>query len=317
MGMSGIKLRTTTTQIECKLKPEELLNHGSELANVLQSINAEEDRKKSFNEQVKSVITELESKRNKLSNLIRSRAEFRDIDVDFIMLDDATVKEVRLDTGDTLIVRPARPEESQLALQMFEQREAKAQAEQGVLEVEKTSTGSNITETPEGPTPEATREVIPIQNMPHSEIPPEVLEIAKEFGGEVHKLNWTPEEAKEIIKGQSEADKLFASIPSGSEQAEPEKPSKLPKKAKTVISSFVVKIAQGTERHILSCNGITVKNSTLKAGVMDLFKQLGETADNPRAMVNSILKKYPPCSERNQVINILETGEMLAEGGNN
>jgi hypothetical protein len=98
------------------------------MAFTVQQIAAEEDRKKTFNEQVKSVMTELEGKMNRLSNMIRNRAEFRDVDVDFIMLDDATIKEVRVDTGETIIVRPARPEEQQLAMDIFEAEEQAAQA---------------------------------------------------------------------------------------------------------------------------------------------------------------------------------------------
>ena len=101
----------------CKLTDAELREKARELATTVQEISAEEDRAKNIKDQLKATMSELSSRQTRLAGEVARGEVYRSVDVEY-RIEDAgdIIQEVRLDTKETLISRPARDEERQMAL---------------------------------------------------------------------------------------------------------------------------------------------------------------------------------------------------------
>lgn len=102
--------------LACKLTDEELRAKSDELAQTVQDTANEETRQTDLKSQMKAKMTELQSRQTQLASHISRREEYRDVQVEIILVGDGKVKEVRTDTGEVLITRPGREDELQMVL---------------------------------------------------------------------------------------------------------------------------------------------------------------------------------------------------------
>ena len=100
--------------LACKLTDEELRAKSDELAQTVQDTANEETRQTDLKSQMKAKMTELQSRQTQLASHISRREEYRDVQVEILLIGDGKVKEVRTDTGEVLITRPAREDEIQM-----------------------------------------------------------------------------------------------------------------------------------------------------------------------------------------------------------
>lgn len=107
------RIRTETRRLPVVLSDEELEGLSQELAQAIQDRKVEEERQKSAKSVMKGTMEGFEAKMQRLStNIVRKEIE-RDVEVD-LMLDLFHVTEVRRDTGEVVLTRPAMPQELQL-----------------------------------------------------------------------------------------------------------------------------------------------------------------------------------------------------------
>ncbi len=106
-------IETVTRHLPCKLNDDELRVFGDDLAQSALDIEAEEENQKTVKEQLKSRLSGLKTKFNKLVRIVSRREEYRDIEVIIELLAGGIVRETRTDTDEILMTRPAKPEEKQ------------------------------------------------------------------------------------------------------------------------------------------------------------------------------------------------------------
>lgn len=109
-------LKTETRFLPCKLTDEEWAQRASECATTTNDCETEEARQASVKAELKARMSELESKRKQLAEIVQRREEFRDVEVQHI--GDATlrVQIIRTDTGEVLGTRAMTEQERQEAL---------------------------------------------------------------------------------------------------------------------------------------------------------------------------------------------------------
>ena len=100
--------------LACKLTDEELRAKSDELAQTVQDTANEETRQTDLKSQMKAKMTELQSRQTQLASHISRREEYRDVQVEILLIGEGKVKEVRTDTGEVLITRPSREDEIQM-----------------------------------------------------------------------------------------------------------------------------------------------------------------------------------------------------------
>jgi hypothetical protein len=176
---------------------------GREVSSVVQDLYNEEASQKNIKDQMKEKISELEAKLKRLSSIVHSGEEYRDVKVQMMIGDNNIVTVVRLDTGEIVEgPREARPEEAQLAMQLFEQEAEAAKAEETKSEVivpppppeifaldQPNTVDAEFKEVVEESTGPGTTSV---QDMPHSDYVPPAEEPEKLVKRSHHKKK-TPE----------------------------------------------------------------------------------------------------------------------------
>ncbi len=104
--------------LPCQLTEDELKQKAKELATTVQEISADEDRSKNIKDQLKATMSELSSRQTRLAGEVARGEVYRLVDVEYRIDDEGgLIQEVRMDSGETFISRPARDEERQLTLQ--------------------------------------------------------------------------------------------------------------------------------------------------------------------------------------------------------
>jgi hypothetical protein len=103
--------------LPCKLNEAELNVKGHELAQTVQEINSEEVRQKGIKDQLKARLSELQSRQTSIALIIAQHEEYREVPVLVKLRKDGTAEEVRMDIGETLVIRPLHDDEKQLKLE--------------------------------------------------------------------------------------------------------------------------------------------------------------------------------------------------------
>lgn len=99
------ELRETVRQLAVPLADGELLRLGSDLASVNQEIETHAAKEKDVKSQLKAERDSLESRRTKISALVRAREERREVRCSVRFLDSEQVQVVRLDTDEVVETR--------------------------------------------------------------------------------------------------------------------------------------------------------------------------------------------------------------------
>ena len=107
-------IKKVNKYLACKLTDEELRAKSDELAQTVQDTANEETRQTDLKSQMKAKMTELQSRQTQLASHISRREEYRDVQVEILLIGEGKVKEVRTDTGEVLITRPSREDEIQM-----------------------------------------------------------------------------------------------------------------------------------------------------------------------------------------------------------
>ena len=109
-------LKVHTQMLATVLTQEELLAQAMELANTVQAMGAEMELQKNLKDQMKAKLSELQAKQTRLSIVIATGKEYRNVEVELHLVEGGLVQEVRLDTGDIILTRPPHDSERQLVL---------------------------------------------------------------------------------------------------------------------------------------------------------------------------------------------------------
>ena len=112
-----MKLRIESKYLVCKLTSEERIEKGKELAKLCQDINDKEALEAERRKEAKNTIEYMEAQRDSLLAVVQTGEEKRNIEVR-LDLDGNKVNEIRLDTGEIVITRPATKEEMQQKLSL-------------------------------------------------------------------------------------------------------------------------------------------------------------------------------------------------------
>ena len=107
------KIKTETRRLWVSLSDEELQGLSQELAQSIQDRNAEEERQKSAKSLMRSALEEFQERQQRIANNIVRKQVERDVEVDLVIA-GLQVQEVRQDTGEVILTRPAMPSELQI-----------------------------------------------------------------------------------------------------------------------------------------------------------------------------------------------------------
>lgn len=111
-------LRTETRNLACKLTDDQLITKANELANVVQSIEAEKARQESVKAELNATMRELTSRQTRLAQIVSRREEYRDVKVKVEWHENDIVNEIREDTNEMILTRPARDDERQQEMKL-------------------------------------------------------------------------------------------------------------------------------------------------------------------------------------------------------
>lgn len=109
-------LKTHTLLLATPLTQDEVLALARELANTVQAVGAEEALQKNLKDQMKAKLSELQARQTRLSIVVATGKEYRNVEVEVCLLDTGQVQEVRLDTGEIVTTRTPYDSERQLML---------------------------------------------------------------------------------------------------------------------------------------------------------------------------------------------------------
>lgn len=113
----GIKLKTKTKKLPCKLTDAELQMAGTELAGAVEAVKAEKERQSEIKADLKTRLIELNVNVAELAAKVSHREELREIEVEILLIPDSMlVQEVRPDTGEIVLTRKAEKDELQTSL---------------------------------------------------------------------------------------------------------------------------------------------------------------------------------------------------------
>ncbi len=116
------KVRKITKDLSCELTSDELKDRARDLAEAVKSVIRSENAKKSALQSYNAEIQMAEAKRDRLSNVVGSGAEYREVIVERIHdYKKNVVLEVRTDTGETISSREMTDKEKQL--EIFDEEE--------------------------------------------------------------------------------------------------------------------------------------------------------------------------------------------------
>ena len=109
-------IKVHTQMLPSILTKEETLALALELANTVQAMGAEAELQKNLKDQMKAKLSELQAKQTRLSIVVATGKEYRNVEVELRLTESGQVQEVRLDTGEIIITRPPYDSERQLLL---------------------------------------------------------------------------------------------------------------------------------------------------------------------------------------------------------
>lgn len=125
----SVLLQSFTKSLPIKLSTEALIARGKELTDLLQKRTSMEVTHKNRRDQMKEEISNIEPQIGSIAGIVSRGEEYRDIVCDVFIGDNDIVIIKRTDTGEPIETRPARDDERQIALGLFED-EAKKPVEQ-------------------------------------------------------------------------------------------------------------------------------------------------------------------------------------------
>lgn len=103
--------------LRVKLTREEVEDRADRAANLIEERDALEEEMKAYQKAKKAEIEKLEAEHRQLSNEVRTKATYRDVDCERIYdWDETKVTEIRLDTGEVMKKRPMTERELQMGL---------------------------------------------------------------------------------------------------------------------------------------------------------------------------------------------------------
>ena len=102
------------------LTPEERMVLALEMANSIQAMAVELEVQKNLKDQMKAKLSELQAQQTRLSKVVASGIDYRLVDVEARWVDNDTITEVRIDTGEILFNRAPRESERQGRLSIAE-----------------------------------------------------------------------------------------------------------------------------------------------------------------------------------------------------
>lgn len=111
-------LNTRTQKLPTALSQDELLVYAMELANTVQAMGAEVEEQKNLKDQMKAKLSELQARQTRISIVVATGKEYRDVEIQLRMEDHGLIQEVRTDTGEVIQTRPPTDQERQLALDL-------------------------------------------------------------------------------------------------------------------------------------------------------------------------------------------------------
>lgn len=118
-----VRTKRETRSLPCTLSDVELREKGDQLAQAFNDVEVAESQEKAMKSQFKAKKEELQARLSRLSSLIQSKTEMRDVEVvkqtDF-KKDENHVTETRLDTSKVLTTRDLTDEERQRHLDFME-----------------------------------------------------------------------------------------------------------------------------------------------------------------------------------------------------
>ena len=112
-------LQTEIRHLTTPLTEEETRLFSHTLAKTIPDLHIEELRQKGIKEELKHQIDSLQEKISSLANTVANNSMVKPIEVETI-LDGVKVKEVRTDTGEIVITRPATDKELQTKLHLVD-----------------------------------------------------------------------------------------------------------------------------------------------------------------------------------------------------
>ena len=116
--MTTIKLQSHLLPVT--LTQDKTLTLSRELANTVQAVGAEVEEQKNVKDQMKAKLSELQARLTRISIVVATGKEYRQVEVEYQITNQGLVQEVRMDTGEILITRPPHDSERQLVLAMKE-----------------------------------------------------------------------------------------------------------------------------------------------------------------------------------------------------
>lgn len=115
-----IILDTPTRSLPCKLANKEIIIKCKELAKLVRELNEEEQRQSDEKAQMKARLSQLTNRMQLLSRIVDKGEEDRPVGIIIQAHDNDLVQEIRNDTGEIIVSRPALDKERQLALQRLD-----------------------------------------------------------------------------------------------------------------------------------------------------------------------------------------------------
>lgn len=114
-------IKTQSQYLPTTLSQEEVMVLALELANTVQATGAEIELQKNIKDQMKAKLSELQARQTRLSIVVATGKEYRDVEVQSCLTEHGLVQEVRTDTGEVLITRPPNDRERQLGLEVIKE----------------------------------------------------------------------------------------------------------------------------------------------------------------------------------------------------
>lgn len=115
------KVEKFRRSLRVELKPDEIAESADRAAQMLADRDAKDEEQKAAAKHAKAVIESIDAEIRRLSNEVRTKATYRDVECDRIFdLRTKTLTEKRTDTGETLFERPLTEAECQRELDLPE-----------------------------------------------------------------------------------------------------------------------------------------------------------------------------------------------------
>ena len=113
------KVERYRRSLRVELKPEEIAESADRAAQMIADRDSKDEEQKAQAKHAKAIIEGLEGEIRRLSNEVRTKATYRDVECDRIFdLRTKTLTEKRTDTGEVLFERPLTETECQRELDL-------------------------------------------------------------------------------------------------------------------------------------------------------------------------------------------------------